>query len=112
MPSTTTPAPSTSCTITAAEPCADDSKRTAIRKSCATMSLHTCAVPSVPYVTSQSWSNWGGNQTCTPAFTVYPRSEQEVLDAVRFAINQGLPVRAVGAGYSFTAIATTGGVPV
>jgi FAD/FMN-containing dehydrogenase len=76
------------------------------------MSLHSSAVPALPYVTSQPWSNWGGNQTCTPAFTVYPRTEQEVLDAVRFAINQGLPVRAVGAGYSFTAIATTAGVHI
>jgi FAD/FMN-containing dehydrogenase len=73
---------------------------------------HTYAVPPVNYVTQKQWTNWGGNQTCTPAFTVYPQSEQEVLDTIRFAINQNLPVRPVGAGYSFTAIATTGGVMV
>jgi FAD/FMN-containing dehydrogenase len=70
---------------------------------------HTYAVPPVNYVTQKQWTNWGGNQTCTPAFTVYPQSEQEVLDTIRFAINQNLPVRPVGAGYSATPITTTRG---
>lgn len=60
--------------------------------------------------THRPWSNWGGNQTATPAFTVRPRTEQEVVDAVRFAIKEGLPVRAVGAGHSFTPLVQTGGV--
>jgi FAD/FMN-containing dehydrogenase len=74
------------------------------------MPTHTYAVPPVNYVTQKPWTNWGGNQTCTPAFTVYPESEREVLDAVRFAIKQNLSVRAVGAGHSFTPIVHTGGV--
>lgn len=75
------------------------------------MPSHTeTGVPPVPHSTQQVWTNWGGNQTCTPAFTVRPTSEQEVVDAVRFAIKQGLPVRAVGAGHSFTPIVQTGGV--
>jgi len=76
------------------------------------MPTHTYAVPPIPYLTQKQWTNWGGNQTCTPAFTVRPESEQQVVDAVRFAIKQGLPVRAVGAGHSFTPIVQTGGVLV
>ncbi len=68
------------------------------------------ATPPIPYVTEKPWTNWGGNQACTPAFTVRPKNEQEVLDVVRFAIREGLPVRAVGAGHSFTPIVQTGGV--
>lgn len=68
------------------------------------------AVPPAPHSTRRQWTNWGGNQTCTPEFTVMPRTEQELVDTVRFAIKEGLPVRAVGAGHSFTPIVTTGGI--
>jgi FAD/FMN-containing dehydrogenase len=74
------------------------------------MPNRTDAVPSVTYVTQKQWTNWGGNQACTPAFTVRPESEDEVVDVVRFAIKQHLSVRAVGAGHSFTPIVQTGGV--
>jgi FAD/FMN-containing dehydrogenase len=69
-------------------------------------------VPPLAHATEQPWTNWGGNQTCTPAYTVRPRTEQEVLDVVRFAIREGLPVRAVGAGHSFTPVVATGGILV
>src|SRR5690242_12931518 len=104
--SMTTPGPSTSCTTTAADP----TPPTPRRKALPAMPTHTYAVPPISYATYQPSTNWGGNQTCTPAFTVSPRNEQEVLDVVRFAIKQNLPVRAVGAGHSFTPIVTTGGV--
>lgn len=68
--------------------------------------------PPVPFATEQPWTNWGGNQTCTPAYTVRPRTEREVLDVVRFAVRERLAVRAVGAGHSFTPIVQTGGVLV
>jgi len=67
-------------------------------------------IPAIPFETHRAWSNWGGNQTATPAFTVKPRTEDEVLDIVRFAIRQGLQVRVVGAGHSFTPLVQTGGV--
>jgi FAD/FMN-containing dehydrogenase len=38
------------------------------------------------------------------------RNEQEALDAVRFAIREGLPVRAVGSGHSSSPLVQTGGV--
>lgn len=66
--------------------------------------------PPIPSDTQKPWINWGGNQTSTPAFTVHPRNEQEALDTVRYAIREGLPVRAVGAGHSFTPLVHTGGV--
>lgn len=72
----------------------------------------TAAVPPLPFETQRHWSNWGGNQSATPAFTVRPRNDQEVVDAVRFAIEEGLSVRAVGAGHSFTPLVQTGGVLV
>jgi FAD/FMN-containing dehydrogenase len=67
-------------------------------------------LPPVNHETESLWTNWGGNQSCTPAFTVKPKTEQEVLDTVRFAIKEGLPVRAVGAGHSFTPLVQTGGI--
>ena len=68
------------------------------------------ATPTVPFTTDVTWTNWGGNQSATPAFTVRPRNEQEALDAVRFAIREGLPVRAVGSGHSSSPLVQTGGV--
>jgi FAD/FMN-containing dehydrogenase len=68
------------------------------------------ATPPIPFETQKPWTNWGGNQSATPAFTVRPRNDLEARDAVRFAIKEGLPVRAVGAGHSFTPLVQTGGV--
>jgi FAD/FMN-containing dehydrogenase len=76
------------------------------------MSAPPRSVPAMDHTTGRPWTNWGRNQTCTPSFTVRPRDEADVLDAVRFAIRAGLPVRAVGAGYSATPVVTTTGVLV
>lgn len=61
-------------------------------------------------VKHQAWSNWGGNQVCTPAYTLYPRTVEEVQEAVRFARSQQLTLRVVGGGHSFTPVVQTGGV--
>ncbi|MGP5220569.1 D-arabinono-1,4-lactone oxidase [Arthrobacter rhombi] len=66
--------------------------------------------PDVPHEEHPQWSNWGGNETATPTFGVRPRTESEVLEVVRYAIKEGLPVRAVGAGHSFTPLVQTGGI--
>ncbi len=58
----------------------------------------------------QQWTNWSGSQSATPAFTVRPRTEQETIDTVRFAIREGYSVRALGAGHSFTPLVQTGGI--
>lgn len=75
-----------------------------------TTNLPRAATPTAPFGTDVTWTNWGGNQSATPAFTVRPRTEQEALDAVRFAIREGLPVRAVGSGHSSSPLVQTGGV--
>ncbi|MFD3698118.1 D-arabinono-1,4-lactone oxidase [Streptomyces sp. NPDC058646] len=59
-----------------------------------------------------AWRNWAGNVTATPARTVAPRSVGELQEAVRRAAEQGLRVKAVGTGHSFTAAAATDGVLV
>ncbi|MFC7938978.1 D-arabinono-1,4-lactone oxidase [Streptomyces sp. NPDC057387] len=57
-----------------------------------------------------TWRNWGGNITARPAREVAPASVDELADAVRRAAEDGLRVKAVGTGHSFTSIAATDGV--
>jgi len=71
---------------------------------------HLTGTPGIAYDTWRPWTNWGGNQTATPAFTVRPRNDEETIAAVRFAIREGLAVRAVGSGHSFTPLVATGGL--
>jgi L-gulonolactone oxidase len=60
--------------------------------------------------TRGDWRNWAGNQRCRPAAISSPATTEELAAAVERAAGQGLRVKAVGAGHSFTAIATTDGV--
>ncbi|WP_251095257.1 D-arabinono-1,4-lactone oxidase [Streptomyces sp. Caat 7-52] len=57
-----------------------------------------------------TWRNWGGNVTARPARQVAPASVEELAAAVRLAREDGLKVKAVGTGHSFTSIAATDGV--
>ncbi|WP_406084737.1 D-arabinono-1,4-lactone oxidase [Streptomyces virginiae] len=59
-----------------------------------------------------AWHNWAGNITATPARTVTPASVGELQETVRRAAEDGLRVKAVGTGHSFTAAAATDGVLV
>ncbi|RAG87601.1 FAD-linked oxidoreductase [Streptacidiphilus pinicola] len=56
------------------------------------------------------WSNWAGNQTARPSREVTPGSVAELAEAIGAAAADGLPVKAVGSGHSFTPIAATDGV--
>jgi L-gulonolactone oxidase len=58
------------------------------------------------------WSNWTGDQRCTPAVVERPGSEEELAAAVRAAVARGGGVRAVGSGHSFTDAACTDGTMV
>jgi len=58
----------------------------------------------------RGWRNWAGTATATPARWARPRSEAEIVTAVKDAAAAGLPVRALGSGHSFTSIAATSGV--
>ncbi|MEU0344502.1 D-arabinono-1,4-lactone oxidase [Streptomyces bobili] len=59
---------------------------------------------------SGTWRNWGGNVASRPAREVTPASVDELAAAVRRAAEDGLTVKAVGTGHSFTSIAATDGV--
>ncbi|MFD9339205.1 D-arabinono-1,4-lactone oxidase [Streptomyces sp. NPDC060028] len=59
-----------------------------------------------------AWRNWAGNVSATPARVVTPASVGELQEAVRRAAEDGLKVKAVGTGHSFTAAAATEGVLV
>jgi len=61
---------------------------------------------------SGTWRNWGGNVTVRPAREVTPASVDELAAAVRQAAEDGLKVKAVGSGHSFTTIAATDGVSI
>ncbi|MER7841770.1 D-arabinono-1,4-lactone oxidase [Streptomyces sp. NPDC096040] len=61
---------------------------------------------------SGTWRNWGGNVTVRPAREVTPASVDELAAAVRRAAEDGLKVKAVGSGHSFTSIAATDGVSI
>ncbi|KUL37037.1 D-arabinono-1,4-lactone oxidase [Streptomyces regalis] len=57
-----------------------------------------------------TWRNWGGNVAARPAREVAPASVEELSAAIRRAAEDGLKVKAVGSGHSFTSIAATDGV--
>ncbi|WP_406302599.1 FAD-binding protein [Streptomyces sp. NBC_00885] len=59
---------------------------------------------------STTWRNWAGNVTSRPIREISPASTEELAAAVRKAAEDGLKVKAVGTGHSFTAAAATDGV--
>lgn len=59
---------------------------------------------------SNTYRNWAGNQVCLPAELAKPSSPDEVSAIVARAAAEGLRVKAVGAGHSFTAAAMTDGI--
>ncbi|MFF8827823.1 D-arabinono-1,4-lactone oxidase [Streptomyces sp. NPDC015131] len=59
---------------------------------------------------SSTWSNWAGNVVSRPVREARPASVAELAETVRTAAEQGLRVKTVGTGHSFTSIAATDGV--
>nr|CEL16052.1 probable L-gulonolactone oxidase [Kibdelosporangium sp. MJ126-NF4]CTQ93978.1 probable L-gulonolactone oxidase(EC:1.1.3.-) [Kibdelosporangium sp. MJ126-NF4] len=55
------------------------------------------------------WTNWARNETATPATLSRPATVEQISDAITAATAQRLPVKALGAGHSFTAIASAHG---
>ncbi|SCG11018.1 FAD-linked oxidoreductase [Streptomyces sp. MnatMP-M27] len=68
------------------------------------------AVRTVKTVRSSGWHNWAGNVTARPARIVAPSSTGELAEVVRQAAEEGLKVKAVGTGHSFTTTAATDGL--
>ncbi len=69
-------------------------------------------MPAAPTYVDGTVVNWAGNQSCRPVRTVSPRGVEELAQVVKAAERDGLAVRAVGAGHSFTPLAMTDGVLV
>jgi FAD-linked oxidoreductase len=63
-------------------------------------------------VSRDGWSNWAGNQRCTPAAVESPMSEDELASVVKTAGAAGRAVRVVGSGHSFTDAAVTDGTMI
>lgn len=58
------------------------------------------------------WQNWSGTENADPARTVRPAGAEELAAAVTAAASDGLRVKAVGTGHSFSGIAVADGVQV
>jgi L-gulono-1,4-lactone dehydrogenase len=59
-----------------------------------------------------SWQNWAGTARAIPARWGRPQTEDEISAAVTAAAADGLRVRALGTGHSFTPAAATDGVAI
>lgn len=57
-----------------------------------------------------TWSNCIGEQKCTATHIRHPDSCRDLVNAVNDAREQGLTVRAVGSGHSFSDVALTDGI--
>jgi L-gulono-1,4-lactone dehydrogenase len=57
-----------------------------------------------------TWQNWAGTASADPARRSWPRSTEEIGSAITAAAKDGLTVRALGSGHSFTPAAATSGV--
>lgn len=62
--------------------------------------------------TDRPWRNWARNQSMAPVRVAHPESVDELAGVVKQAAADGLRVKAIGAGHSFTAIGLTDGVLV
>ena len=58
------------------------------------------------------WRNWGRSESANPRYVATVASVDEVIETVAFARDEGLTVKPIGAGHSFTAIGATTGVQV
>lgn len=59
---------------------------------------------------STRWRNWSGTEEVTPARVATPATTDEVAAAVKAAVADGLTVRAIGSGHSFTGAAVAPGL--
>jgi FAD-linked oxidoreductase len=59
---------------------------------------------------TMTWQNWAGTASADPVRRAWPRSAEEIANAITAAGNDGLTVRALGSGHSFTPAAATSGI--
>ncbi|HWJ83265.1 MAG TPA: D-arabinono-1,4-lactone oxidase [Nocardioides sp.] len=61
---------------------------------------------------ADTWHNWAGTEHATPRRVERPGSTEEVAAVVRAGAADGLTVRAIGSGHSFTGAAVAHGVQI
>ena len=59
-----------------------------------------------------TWQNWAGTASADPVRRSWPRSTDDIGRAITAAAKDGLTVRALGSGHSFTPAAATSGVAI
>jgi L-gulono-1,4-lactone dehydrogenase len=59
-----------------------------------------------------TWQNWAGTASADPVRRSWPRSTEDIGRAITAAAKDGLTVRALGSGHSFTSAAATSGVAI
>jgi len=59
-----------------------------------------------------TWQNWAGTASADPVRRSWPRSTEDIGRAITAAAKDGLTVRALGSGHSFTPAAATSGVAI
>jgi FAD-linked oxidoreductase len=57
-----------------------------------------------------TWQNWADTASADPVRRSWPHSTEEIRNAITAAAKDGLTVRALGSGHSFTPAAATSGV--
>lgn len=57
-----------------------------------------------------TWHNCIGEQICHPKYIQHPTSLKDLLNAIQLGREEGLNVRAVGSGHSFSDVAPTDGI--
>ena len=61
---------------------------------------------------SETWTNWSGSVTCTPASIESPSRYEELSAIVTQAAREGRRVRVAGSGHSFSPVCATDGLLV
>jgi L-gulono-1,4-lactone dehydrogenase len=59
---------------------------------------------------SGRWRNWGRSASAHPELVARPDNVDDVVDIVRYAGQEGMRVKAIGAGHSFSGIALAPGI--
>lgn len=63
-------------------------------------------------MSTTAWSNWAGTETITPRRVVTPADASAAAVAIKRAVSDGLPVKAIGSGHSFTGAAVAPGLQI
>ncbi|WP_200171972.1 D-arabinono-1,4-lactone oxidase [Tomitella cavernea] len=63
-------------------------------------------------MTGTTWRNWADCAHAEPQAVAHPADAEEVAGLIQQAAATGLPVKAVGAGHSFTPVAVTTGMQI